>query len=390
MTKQLPKVEVYTTSLMSGATDSSDIRGQTDFTSNTQDRITTTTVPLIEPAHVVSLPKGQAFALLEGGNLWKVRMPLPAPDPDEVMPKDLQQLAGYMRQHYVEAGDWWENRGLPGLQDEPCRTTFSTASGTLPQLKTRRHCHERSGRDSATPAEPPAGADRRHHHAAVSPLRCIVRLAPSVHRHRVRWHAPVLAGTGMAARTGNAGLRAGPALRPLHPQSALVQEPGRTAHWLVEQAYEWIFVKTGLLEWMRTAANQASAPAMAQHGIFATTSAGAYVWVESYLIAAAFTTLVFIVRLMVLVLTLPLFLMAAFVGLVDGLVRRDIRRFGAGRESGFIYHRAKASLMPLAVLPWVIYLALPVSISPLLILLPSAVLLGLATDIAAGSFKKYL
>ncbi|EEH8378416.1 type IV conjugative transfer system coupling protein TraD [Salmonella enterica subsp. enterica serovar Montevideo] len=119
LTKQLPKVEVYTTSLMSGATDSSDIRGQTDFTSNTQDRITTTSVPLIEPAHVVSLPKGQAFSLLEGGNLWKVRMPLPAPDPDEVMPKDLQQLAGYMRQHYVEAGDWWENQGLPGLQDEP-------------------------------------------------------------------------------------------------------------------------------------------------------------------------------------------------------------------------------------------------------------------------------
>ncbi|HHK4639897.1 type IV conjugative transfer system coupling protein TraD [Pseudomonas aeruginosa] len=119
LTKQLPKVEVYTTSLMSGATDSSDIHGQTDFTSNTQDRITTTSVPLIEPAHVVSLPKGQAFALLEGGNLWKVRMPLPAPDPDEVMPKDLQQLAGYMRQHYVAAGDWWENQRLPGLQDEP-------------------------------------------------------------------------------------------------------------------------------------------------------------------------------------------------------------------------------------------------------------------------------
>ncbi|CAI1233176.1 type IV conjugative transfer system coupling protein TraD [Serratia ficaria] len=119
LTKQLPKVEVYTTSLMSGATDSSDIRGQTDFTSNTQDRITTTSVPLIEPAHVVSLPKGQAFALLEGGSLWKIRMPLPAPDPDEMMPRDLQQLADYMRQHYVEAGDWWENQGLPGLQDEP-------------------------------------------------------------------------------------------------------------------------------------------------------------------------------------------------------------------------------------------------------------------------------
>ena len=85
-----------------------------------------------------------------------------------------------------------------------------------------------------------------------------------------------------------------------------------------------------------------------------------------------------------------LFLMAAFVGLVDGLVRRDIRRFGAGRESGFIYHRARASLIPLAVLPWVTYLALPVSVNPLLILLPSAALLGVAVCIAAATFKKYL
>ncbi len=73
-----------------------------------------------------------------------------------------------------------------------------------------------------------------------------------------------------------------------------------------------------------------------------------------------------------------------------GLVRRDIRRFSAGRESGFIYHRAKASLIPLAVLPWVTYLALPVRVNPLLILLPSAVLLGVAVCIAATTFKKYL
>ncbi|MCK2094577.1 type IV conjugative transfer system coupling protein TraD [Thauera aromatica] len=119
LTKQLPKVDVYTTTLVSGATDSSDIRGSTDFTSNAQDRISTASVPMIEPAHVVGLPKGQAFALLQGGQLWKIRMPLPAPDPDEIMPADLQQLAGYMRQHYAEAGDWWENQGIPGLQDQP-------------------------------------------------------------------------------------------------------------------------------------------------------------------------------------------------------------------------------------------------------------------------------
>jgi len=173
-------------------------------------------------------------------------------------------------------------------------------------------------------------------------------------------------------------------------RSALVQEPGRTAHRLVEQGYEWLFVRTGLLDWIRDASAQASAPSRGGSRDFRYYLSQVYVWTESYLIAAAFTTLTFIVRLLVLVLTLPLFLLAAFVGLVDGLVRRDIRKFGAGRESGFIYHRAKAALMPLAVLPWVIYLALPVSLHPLLILLPGAMLLGLAMNIAAGSFKKYL
>lgn len=75
-------------------------------------------VPMIEPSHVVQLPKGQCFALLQGGNLWKVRMPLPAPDPDEIMPTDLQQLAGYMRQSYTDTGQWWQNQGSPTLQEQ--------------------------------------------------------------------------------------------------------------------------------------------------------------------------------------------------------------------------------------------------------------------------------
>ena len=173
-------------------------------------------------------------------------------------------------------------------------------------------------------------------------------------------------------------------------RSAVVQEPGRTARWLVEGTYEWVFVKTGLLDWMRDASAQASAPSRGAHQDFRYYLAQVYLWTERYLIAAGFTVLTFIVRLLILVLTLPLFLLAAFVGLVDGLVRRDIRRFGAGRESGFIYHRARVSLIPLAVLPWVTYLALPVSVNPLLILLPGAALLGVAVCIAAATFKKYL
>ena len=33
-------------------------------------------------------------------------------------------------------------------------------------------------------------------------------------------------------------------------------------------------------------------------------------------------------------------------GLVDDLVRRDLHKFGARRESSFIYHRAKRLILP--------------------------------------------
>ena len=128
LTKQLPRVEVATIQVVSGATDSSDPQGSIAFTSNTQDRVTTTSVPLIEPAQVVALPKGQAFALIEGGTLWKIRMPLPTLEADAVLPKDLQTLVAYMREHYVDAPEWWSNAGAsraprpdlpPDLVDPP-------------------------------------------------------------------------------------------------------------------------------------------------------------------------------------------------------------------------------------------------------------------------------
>ncbi|MBS0450081.1 MAG: TIGR03747 family integrating conjugative element membrane protein [Proteobacteria bacterium] len=173
-------------------------------------------------------------------------------------------------------------------------------------------------------------------------------------------------------------------------RSVVVQEPGRSAKQLVDQGYNWLFVRSGLLDWIRDAAAQSRAGAENHAHDFRYYIGLIYVHVESYLIASAYTVLVFLVRLLVLILTLPLFLLAAFVGFVDGLVRRDVRSFGAGRESGFIYHRARAALMPLAVLPWVMYLASPISVHPLLILLPSAALLGVAVCIASATFKKYL
>ncbi|SFQ19696.1 type IV conjugative transfer system coupling protein TraD [Pseudomonas borbori] len=112
LTRQLPKVNVLTRTLVSGATDTADPHAATDFTSSSQDRVSATGVPLIEPAHIVSLPKGQMFSFQEGGQLWKVRMPLPKPSPDDAMPRDLQELAQCMRASYNEqAGQWWKASG---------------------------------------------------------------------------------------------------------------------------------------------------------------------------------------------------------------------------------------------------------------------------------------
>lgn len=132
LTNQLPKVEVYTSTIISGATDTSDPQGQSAFTSNTTDRLTATSVPMIEPAHVVALPKGQAFALLEGGNLYKVRMPLPKTDPKEKIPQNIEKLAEYMRQHYTESGQWWtaNHSAIPVGENLPVDLqTEQTASG---------------------------------------------------------------------------------------------------------------------------------------------------------------------------------------------------------------------------------------------------------------------
>ena len=43
-------------------------------------------------------------------------------------------------------------------------------------------------------------------------------------------------------------------------RSVVVQEPGRTAHQLVDTGYEWVFVRSGLLERMSQTAERARAP----------------------------------------------------------------------------------------------------------------------------------
>lgn len=166
--------------------------------------------------------------------------------------------------------------------------------------------------------------------------------------------------------------------------SLLVQEPAQATSKILERINDWVVVRSG---W---AQSDIQLKLLSRESSPQGQLAQAYVAGQDYLLATLFTIFTFVVRLTVLTLATPLFLLAVLTGMIDGLMRRDLRKFGADRESSFVYHRAKRTLLPLTVSPWMICLSLPWSLNPIWVLLPCAALLGLMVAITAMTFKKYL
>ena len=98
LTKQLPDVKLMTSTLVSRANDVAFPDSHEDFGSGNEDRIGSETVPMLSPSDLTQLPKGQAFALIEGGQLYKIRLPLPRKDPNEEIPEHIQEMAKAMRE----------------------------------------------------------------------------------------------------------------------------------------------------------------------------------------------------------------------------------------------------------------------------------------------------
>lgn len=109
-----------------------------------------------------------------------------------------------------------------------------------------------------------------------------------------------------------------------------------------------------------------------------------------YLVCIRQTAQLFGLRLAIIVLALPGVVLCGLVAVVDGLVCRDLRRWGGGRESGFVYHWAKRLALPLSVGIWVVYLALPLSLSAPLVVVPFSLVLGVSLAATVRAFKKYL
>jgi len=98
LTDQLPKARIYTKLAASQVTDNNDPGTDIDFTTRNEDRLTETEMDMLTPADLIQLPKGQAFALLEGGQLYKLRLPLPGKDP--LLPKDMDEIRRERLTHY--------------------------------------------------------------------------------------------------------------------------------------------------------------------------------------------------------------------------------------------------------------------------------------------------
>ncbi len=165
----------------------------------------------------------------------------------------------------------------------------------------------------------------------------------------------------------------------------LLQKPAYASFIIIKNFINAIFYNSHFIEILVEGSNTAIKNPMIQHFAKA-----ACPLVIAYVQALALTTAMVTLRFITVLLFLPVYGLLGFTGLIDGLVQRDLRRFGGGRESALLYHRAK--FYGTACLQWglFLYLILPFAIQPEHLLLPFAILFGFAIAVTAKTFKKYL
>jgi integrating conjugative element membrane protein (TIGR03747 family) len=169
-------------------------------------------------------------------------------------------------------------------------------------------------------------------------------------------------------------------------RSIITSDPARFAKRFADNTYHYLFEVTRFVDFIRWISPQ---PTTNEQGLRVTLH-NIYHPIAEFVIAMMQVTQVFSVRMAILTLAMPIFLLFSLVALVDGLVQRDLRRWGGGRESSFVYHYAKKAALPLVVITWVVYLALPFSLHPSFIVLPFASLFAMSVAVTASTFKKYL
>ena len=153
------------------------------------------------------------------------------------------------------------------------------------------------------------------------------------------------------------------------------------AYWGARMLYHWSGLEA-LIRWIVTE------DALAWQGLTALRLTLRHL--GEYLLAATYVTQLVGARLAVVFLTIPVFGLMGLMGAIDGLVARDLRRFGGGAESSFMYHHLKKMIRPMFSVPIFLYLISPWSVHPTWLFGPFALLFGYFMQRTLSRFKKYL
>ena len=109
---------------------------------------------------------------------------------------------------------------------------------------------------------------------------------------------------------------------------------------------------------------------------------------EQYAIATLNMMQVMTLRVIVIVLSLPIFVVMMLWALGEGLSRRSIRRYQVTHESSNVFHHAKRLKFYSLVIPITVYLAWPNELSPITLFGPFALIYSVAWMVMAAKFKR--
>lgn len=112
--------------------------------------------------------------------------------------------------------------------------------------------------------------------------------------------------------------------------------------------------------------------------------------VSEWVVISMFVLQDVLLRLCTAAFAMPAFVLACLMGVIDGLVRRDRRRWMGGRESSFIYHHSKRYVHWALTGGFALYLSWPFGgFNPAYMVLVFTVLVAFTLSTTVGAFKKY-
>lgn len=113
------------------------------------------------------------------------------------------------------------------------------------------------------------------------------------------------------------------------------------------------------------------------------------VWNDWFLFLVTITEIV-LTRVVIVIMSSPLYLMLMILAVIDGWVQRAIRKYRGARESTFKFHRTKHLLGWMIFIPYLCFLSCPIELPMSFALCLHASLIAMVLWYMVMHFKKYI